>query len=197
MAEGTIAIGATTLDTPAGYTHHPIKFQTYRYSLNGSLIVNRSVTPEDQPVDKYTFEITDIVNSKLRELEAEFKHIGNLDYIDYIQIQEVLSGDGSTTTFYTKRRMSADTPVPVVTLGGVAKTETVNNLTDPAAGNVYIKADVDGRARFIFGDIPPDVDNNIVILYEPKFYVHTFDYYRTGRIMDIATYTLICREGQA
>ena len=185
MAEGTIAIGATTLDTPTGYTPHAPKPETRKRTLNNNLIVNYPVTAEDQPIDKYRFEITDVVNSKLRELEAEFKHIGNLDYIDYIQIQEVLSGDGLTKTFYTQRRMNSITdPLPTITVNDVVKTPTLT-------------ADVSGRGRMVFTVAPTDVDNNIIILYEPKFYVHIFDYYRTGMIMDVATFTLICEEAQA
>ena len=196
MAEGTISIGATTLETPIGYTHAPIVLKTSERAIRGNLFINHVVTPEDQPIDIYKFTITDIVNSTMLAIKAEVAHIGKLDYIDYLQIVEVLSGDAATTTFYTQRRMSADTPVPVVTLGGVAKNVTVTNAINPAAGNVYAKADVDGRARFIFGDVPPDVDDNIIIEYEPKFYVHIPEggFQRTGMIMDIANYTLICEE---
>jgi len=196
MAEGTISIGSTTLDTPIGYTHAPIILKTSERAIRGNLFINHAVTPEDQPVDIYRFTITDIVNSTMLAIRAEVGHIGKLDYIDYIQIVEVLSGDGATTTFYTQRRMSADTPVPVVTLGGVAKTVTVTDDIDPAADNVYAKADVSGRARFIFGDVPPDVVDNIIIQYEPKFYVHIPEggFQRTGIIKDVARYTLICEE---
>ena len=194
MAEGTIIIGSITLDTPKGYTHEPIKLESYERTIKGNMIINRSVTSEDQPIDLYRFEITDIVNSKLRELEAEFRHIGNLDYVDHIQIEEVLSGDGSTTIFYTQRRMSGDTPVPIVTLDGVSKNVIVTDDTNPEPGNVYAKADVDGRARFIFGDTPTDANNNIIILYEPKYYVHMISYRRSGVIKDVAYYTLICEE---
>jgi hypothetical protein len=129
-------------------------------------------------------------------IKAEVAKIGNIDYIDNLQIVERLSGDGAEDTFYTLRRMSAATPLPVVELGGVGKTVTVTNAINPAAGNVYAKADVSGRARFIFGDMPPDVDNNIKIEYEPKYYIRIpedgFRY--TGRIKDIANYLLTCRE---
>lgn len=194
MAEGTIVIGDTTLDTPIGYTHDPIKLETGEYSIGGILIINRTVTPEDQPKSRYTFVITDIVNSKMLDLKAEVAHISNLDYIDYLQIVEVLSGDGSAKTFYAQRRMSGDTPVPEVSLGGVSKTVTVTDETNPGAGNVYAKADVNGRARFIFGDLPPDVDDNIVIQYEPKYLVHIISFRYTGRIKNIAHYLLTCKE---
>jgi len=194
MPEGTIAIGNTTLDTPAGYAPKENKLEVYERTPYGTLIINRNVNAENQPISVYSFEIADVVNSKMLAIKAEVAKISNLYYIDYLQIVEVLSGDGTTTTFYTQRQMSGSTPVPVVTLGGVSKTVTITNDTNPGAGNVYAKANVNGRARFIFGDVPPDVDDNIVIQYEPKFIVHIVDFIYTGRIMNIGNYTLICEE---
>ena len=196
--EGTIEIGDTTLDTPVGYAHDPLKLESHKYSLGGTLLTTRIVTAEDQPKSKYTFRVTDIVNSKMYAIKSEVAKIGNIDYIDNLLIVERLSGDGATLTFYTLRRMSADTPVPVVELGGVGLTVTVTNAINPAIGNVYAKADVTGRARFIFniGNVPPDVDNNIMIRYEPKYYVRIpedgFRY--TGRIANMANFELICKE---
>jgi len=194
MAEGTISIGDTTLDTPMGYSPKESFLKVYERTPYGILIINRNANTENQPISIYRFEISDVVNSKMLAIKAEAAHISNLYYIDYLQIVEVLSGDGTTTTFYTQRQMSGATPVPVVTLGGVAKTVTVTDLTNPAAGNVYVKANVSGRARFIFGDVPPDVDDNIIIQYEPKFIINIVDYIHTYRIMNVAHYTLICEE---
>jgi len=194
MAEGTISIGNTTLDTPAGYTHEPDKKITYERAIRGNLITNRAVNVEDQPISKYPFKITDVVNSKAYAIKAEAAHISDLYLIDYLQIVEVLSGDGSTTIFYTEREMSGATPVPTISLGGVSKTVTVTDDTNPAAGNVYAKANVSGRARFIFGDVPPDVDDNIIIQYEPKYKVRIIEYKHAYKIKDLAYYTLICEE---
>jgi len=182
MAVGTIAIGNTTLDTPIGYTHDPDKLETYKRAINGKLITNYPVTGEDQPISIYRFSISDVVNSKMLAIKAEAVHIGNLDYIDYIEIVEVLSGDGSTKTFYTQRRMNSITdPLPTITVGGVSKSPTLT-------------ADVSGRGRMVFSEAPADADNNIIIQYEPKYYVHIMDFIYTGRIKDIANYTLICEE---
>jgi hypothetical protein len=194
MAEGTISIGSTTLDTPIGYTHEPIKAETYDRAIRGNLIINRAVTVEDQPISKYRFEISDIVNSKMLAIKAEAVHISNLYLIDYLQIVEVLSGDGTTTTFYSQRELSGATPLPVITLGGTSKTVTVTEDINPAAGNVYVKANVSGRARFIFGDVPPDTDDNIIIQYEPKYAVRIISFRYVGRIKDVGNYTLICEE---
>lgn len=194
--EGTIEIGDTTLDTPIGYTHDPLKLESSERSINGTLLTTRIVTAEDQPKSKYTFVVSGIISSKMYEIKSEVSKIGNIDYIDNLSIVERLTGDAAEDTFYTLRRMSAATPLPVVELGGVNKTVTVTNAINPAAGNVYAKADVSGRARFIFGDIPPAVDNNIMIRYEPKYYIRIpedgFRY--TGMIQNIANYLLTCRE---
>lgn len=194
MAEGTISIGNTTLDTPVGYKSKENKLEVFERTPYGILIINRNTNAESQPISVYSFEISDVVNSKMLAIKAEVAKIGNLYLIDYLQIVEVLSGDGTTTTFYTQRMMSGSTPVPIVTLTGAAKTVTVTNSTDPSAGNVYAKADVSGRARFIFGDVPPDVDDNIIIQYEPKFSIRITDYIYAGRIKDVGNYTLICEE---
>jgi len=191
---GEITIGDTTLDRPVGYIHDPKKLETHERSIRGNLITNRAVTAEDQSVSKYHFEIPGVNNSEMFNIKEEVAHIGNLDYVDYFKIMEVLSGDGSTKIFYTQRRMSGATPLPEVSLGGVSKTVTVTDDTDPGAGNVYAKADVNGRARFIFGDTPPDIDNNIVIKYEPKFNVHILDYSHTYMIGTVARTLLICEE---
>ena len=194
MAEGTISIGSTTLDTPVGYKAKENKLEFFERTPYGVLIINRNTNAESQPISVYSFEISDVVNSKMLAIKAEVAKIGNLYYIDYLQIVEVLSGDASTKIFYTQRRMSGATPVPIVTLTGATKIVTVTESTNPLADNVYAKADVSGRARFIFGDTPPDVDDNIIIQYEPKFSIRITDYIYTGRIKDVGNYTLICEE---
>jgi len=182
MAVGTIAIGATTLDTPVGYIHEPIKAETHERTLNSTMIINRAVTAEDQPISKYRFEISDIVNSKMLAIKAEAVHIGNLYLVDYIEIVEVLSGDGSTKTFYTLREMNTKTdPVPTITVDDVSKSPTIT-INDS------------GRAKLVFTDAPSNTDDNIIIQYEPKYLVHIINFRYTGKIKDVANYTLICEE---
>ena len=195
--EGTIEIGDTTLDTPIGHTHDPLKLESSEYSIGGTLLTTRIVTAEDQPKSKYTFVVSGIVNSKMYAIKAEVSKIGNIDYIDNLLIVERLTGDAATLIFYTQRRMSAATPLPVVELGGVAMTVEVN-AGDPPLDKVYAQADIAGRARFKFniGNVPPAVDNNIMIRYEPKYLIRIpedgFRY--TGMIKDVANYLLTCRE---
>jgi len=192
MAEGTISIGSTTLDTPVGYTHEPIKAETYDRAIRGNLIINRAVTVEDQPISKYRFEISDIVNSKMLAIKAEAVHISNLYLVDYLQIVEVLSGDGTTKIFYTQREMSGATPEPIVYVG-----TTLQILDTPpldTANTYYFIINVSGRAEFIFYTAPPNTDDNIIIQYEPKYAVRIISFRYSGRIKDVGNYTLICEE---
>jgi hypothetical protein len=184
MAEGTIEIGDTTLDTPIGYTHGPIKAETSRRTIRGNKLINRAVTEEDQPISKYPFVIIDMVNSKMLDIKAEAAHIGNLYLIDYLLIKEVLSGDGTEKTFYTQRIMNSTTdPAPIITVGGVVKT--------PA-----LTADDSGRGKMVFTNAPADVVDNIIIQYEPKYLIHIppDGFRRSGRIGNVANFTLICEE---
>lgn len=182
MPEGTIQIGNTTLNTPVGYIAKENFLKNYERTPYGTLIINRNVNAENQPISVYHFEISDLVNSKMYAIKEEVAHVGNLYYYDYLQIVEVLSGDGTTTTFYTQRQIYTLTdPAPVVTVDGevVVPTITLN---------------VSGRGRLVFAAAPSNNPDNIVIRYMPKFIVHIVDYQYIGRIMDIGHYSLVCEE---
>ena len=182
MAEGTITIGDTTLDTPVGYIAKENFLKNYERTPYGTLIINRNVNAENQPISVYHFEIADLVNSKLYAIKEEVAHVGNLYYIDYLQIVEALSGNGSIKTFYTQRQIyTGDDPAPVVTVDGGVKTPTIT-------------LNVAGRGRLVFTDAPSKNDDNIVIRYVPKFIVHIVDYQYIGRIMNVGHYSLICEE---
>ena len=182
MAEGTISIGDTTLDTPVGYIAKENFLKNYERTPYGTLIINRNVNAENQPISVYHFEIADLVNSKMDAIKAEVARIGNIYYIDYLQITERLSGNGSTKTFYTQRQIyTSDDPAPVVTVDD-----------DPAEPTITLNDS--GRGKLVFVTAPSDNDDNIVILYVPKFIVHIVDYQYIGRIMNVGHYSLICEE---
>jgi len=188
MAEGTILIGDTSLDTPSGYSPKLDFLKVYERTPYGILIINRNANAENQPISIYKFEISDVVNSKMDAIKAEVARIGNVYYVDYLQITERLSGDGTIKIFYTQRQLSGGTPI--VYVGTTLQTLK----TPPDVANTYTyTADVSGRAEFTFYNVPLGVDN-IIIQYIPKFIVNIIDYIHTYRIMDIAYYTLICEE---
>ena len=172
-------------------SQQPDKMETYKRTINGTLIVNRSVNTEDQPVDKYRWELPGIVESEMFLIKEEAKKKGNLYLIDYHKIIEVLSGDGLTTTWTLQRLLSGATPVPVVEVNDANITVTVTALTNPTAGNVFINKDT---GVMTFGTAPTAVDNNIVVKYEPKYTVHIYSYQHTYIFSTTASYVLVCEE---
>jgi len=186
-----ITIGNTTISNPLNYVHEPKKLETYERSINGTMIINRSVDSDDQPISKYHFEIPGLVDNEMFLIKEEAIKIGNLYLIDYHKIIEVLSGNGTTVTFTLQRLLSGDTPLPVVEVNDAGITVTVTTATNPAAGNVYINKDT---GVMTFGTAPTDVYNNIVVKYEPKYTVHIMSYQHIFYFGTIANYTLICEE---
>ena len=184
MAIGTIAIGSTTLYTPSGYVHEPIKRETYERTIDGTLLINRAVTAEDQPVSKYHFEVSDIENSAMDAIKEEAAHISNLYYIDYFPIMEVLSGDGTTKTFYLQRESTGTTDMTI----------EVNGVEITIDSGVAVTINDSGRCKMVFDAAPTDVDDNIVVKYVPKYAVHIMSYRHEYRIADVAYYSLICEE---
>ena len=186
-----ISIGNTTIKNPLNLLHDVRKLETYDRTIDGSMIINRNVTSADQSIDKYSWTLPGLINSEMFLIKEEAKKKGNLYLIDYHKIMEVLSGDGTTVSFTLQRLCSGLTPLPVVEINDVDITVTMNALTNPAAGNVYINKDT---GVMTFGTAPTDVDNNIVVKYEPKYEVHIFSYQHIFYFSTIANYTLICEE---
>ena len=186
-----ITIGNTTIKNPMNLAHDPEKLETYKRSLNGSLIINRTVNSEDQPLDIYRWELPGIIDSEMFLIKKEAKKIGNLYLIDYHKIIEVLSGDGTTKTWTLQRFLSGTTPVPVIEVNDSGLTVTVTTATDPIAGNVFVNKDT---GVMTFGTAPTKVDNNIVIKYEPKYLVHVFSYRHVFMFNTTANYVLVCEE---
>ena len=185
-----ISIGSTTIKNPLNLLHDVRKLETYDRTIDGSMIINRNVTSENQSIDKYSWTLPGLIDSEMFLIKEEAKKKGNLYLIDYHKIIEVLSGDG-TVTRTLQRLLSGDTPIPVVEVNDVGLTVTVTALTNPAAGNVYINKDT---GVMTFGTAPTNVANNIVVKYEPKYEVHIFSYQHTFYFSTIANYTLICEE---
>lgn len=189
MAE--ITIGNTTIKNPLNLSHDPKKLENYERSLNGAMIINRSVNSEDQPISKYHFEIPGLIDSEMFLIKEEAMKIGNLYLIDYHKIIEVLSGGGSTVSFTLQRLLSGDTPLPVVEVNDADITVTVTALTNPSPGDVYINKDT---GVMTFGTAPTNINDNIMIKYEPKYAVHIMSYRHVFYFNTIANYTLICEE---
>ncbi len=189
MAE--ISIGDTTIINPLNLIHNAKKLETYDRTIDGSMIINRNVDSEDQPIDKYSWEIPGIIESEMFLIKEEAKKIGNLYLIDHHKIIEVLSGNNSTKTWTLQRLLSGDTPVPVIEVNSSGLNVTVSTGTNPAEGYVYVNKDT---GVMTFETAPNDVDNNIVVKYEPKYSIHIMDYRHTFMHDITASYTLLCEE---
>ena len=179
-----ITIGNTTIKNPLNLAHNPTKLETYERAIRGNMIINYAVNSEDQPIDKYRWELPGLIDSEMFPIKEEAKKIGNLYLIDYHKIIEVLSGDGSTKTFYTQRIIN--------TLASV--TIEVNGIELSIPDDVIVIAYDNVRGELIFDTAPTNVANNIVIKYEPKYAVHIFSYSHVFYFSTIANYTLICEE---
>ena len=186
-----ITIGNTTISNPMNLAQQPEKLETYKRSINGALIVNRSVNSEDQSIDKYRWELPGIIDSEMFPIKEEAKKKGNLYLIDYHKIIEVLSGDGATVTWTLQRLLSGATPLPVVEVNNVDIPVTVTAATNPTAGLVFINKDT---GVMTFGTAPTLVANNIIVKYEPKYTVHIMFYKHIFMFNTIAEYTLVCEE---
>lgn len=186
-----ISIGNTTISNPSNLAKQPIKMETYKRAIRGNMIVNQSVNSEDQSIDKYRWELPGLIDSEMFLIKEEAKKIGNVYLIDYHKIIEVLSGDGSTVTWTLQRLLSGTTPLPVVEVNDSGLDVTVTADTNPTAGKVYINKDT---GVMTFHTAPTDVDNNIVVKYEPKYEVHIFSYQHAYIFSTTARYVLICEE---
>jgi len=186
-----ITIGNTTISNPINLLHDYNKMETYKRAIDGHLIINRSVNTEDQSIEKYRWELPGLIDSEMFLIKEEAKKKGNLYLIDYHKIIEVLSGDGTTTTFTLQRLLSGDTPLPVVEVNDANIPVTITVATNPTAGNVFMNKDT---GVMTFGTAPTDVDNNIVVKYEPKYIVHILSYQHTFMFNTIANYVLVCEE---
>ena len=186
-----ITIGNTTIKNPLNLLHDVQKLETYGRTIDGTMIINRNVNTESQSIEKYRWELPGLIDSEMFLIKEEAKKKGNVYLIDYHKIIEVLSGDGTTKTWTLQRLCSGLTPLPVVEVNDVGLTVTMNALTNPTAGNVYINKDT---GVMTFGTAPTDADNNIVVKYEPKYVVHIMTYQHTFFFSTKANYILICEE---
>ena len=186
-----ISIGNTTISNPMNFLQDVSKLEVYGRTIDGTLIINRTVDSNDQSIEKFRWEIPGIVDSEMFPIKEEAKKKGNLYLIDYHKITEILSGDGAIVSFTLQRLCSGLTPLPIVEVNDVGITVTMNALTNPTAGNVYINKDT---GVMTFGTTPTEADNNIVVIYEPKYVVHIFEYKHTYHFNNIANYVLVCEE---
>lgn len=148
-----LKIGDTTIGTHKrlpdfGFTATPNKQVSVQRSQTGKLFVNKLY-------EKYTIEISGLSQEQFEDLRFEFRKDVFIDLLSLVKRKEVFSGDGSTTIFFTSRRMRLDDVIlippeaftpPGVTVTGITFSNTatqgkLNFVTPPASGtdNVVVE----------------------------------------------------------
>ena len=168
MAEATL--GSTTIPLPLNYTHEPVKLETQQRTLDGSMIVNYTVTTGDVAVTKYHFEIPGITKSERLAVREEALKTGDISYIDNITIPEVLTCTGSTgiSSINLLRKLgSTSTGNISITLNSSGQIVTISTGIDPSSGNVFVTT---GGAMTL-GACSAGT-NNVIVEYIPEYTTH-------------------------
>ena len=133
-----VSIGGVVIDRLHPYSHYDTKAETLDRTLDESLFINRRANSEEQLLSKYHFEFLALESDELEEIKLLGSHIGNHYYIDYYEIPEMFSGDGSTKQWTLRRPMASADYLPNITVDDVIQTVAVNELENPGAGKVYV-----------------------------------------------------------
>lgn len=197
MADATL--GSVTIPIPLNYIHEPIKLETRERSLDGTMLINYTVTTGDVAVTKYHFELPGITKSERLSIRAEALKTGNMGYIDHIQIPEVFTCTGTTGTISISllrglSSTSSSTGDIDVTLNDETQTVTISTGTDPPSGNVYIAT----GGTMTFGPCASGT-NNVITNYKPSYTVHILSdthelLYKTSAGEHVTRYNLILEE---
>jgi hypothetical protein len=123
------------------FTASPTKAQSIQRSQTGKLYTNKLY-------EKYTINISGLSQEQFEDLRFEFRKDVFIDLLSIVKRKEVFSGDGSTTIFFTSRRMRLDDFIlippeafhpPGITVTGItfSNTATAGKLdfvSPPASG---------------------------------------------------------------
>lgn len=186
-----ISIGGIVIKRLHPYIHKGKKAETFARTLDESLFINRRVNSEEQLINKYHFEFLIVECDELDDIKLLAEYIGNQNYIDYYEISEVFSGDGSTDQWTLRRPLASASYLPIIFVDDVEQTVTINELENPAAGNVYVNQ---ATGVMTFGSIPTDADDNIKVLYVPVFPVHIASCEPEKKEAGLEFYKVICEE---
>ena len=186
-----ISIGGIIIKRLHPYIHNEIKAEILDRTLDESLFINRRVNSEGQLLTKYHFEFLVVDCDELDDLKLLASGVGNYNFIDYYEIPESFSGDGSTTHWNLRRPLASASYLPKITVDTVIQTVTVTEAVNPAAGNVYVNQTT---GKMTFGSIPTDINDNVKVLYVPMFPVHVVSCEPERQEAGLIMYKLICEE---
>lgn len=186
-----ISIGGVVVKRLHPYIHKEKKAETLDRTLDESLFINRRVNSEEQLISKYHFEFFVVECDELDDIKLLAEYIGNHNYIDYYEISEVFSGDGSTNQWTLRRPLASASYLPKIIVDDVVQTVTVTTDTNPSAGNVYVNQTT---GVMTFGSVPTDTDDNVKVLYVPVYLVHIVSCEPDKREAGLEFYKVICEE---
>ena len=151
-----LKIGDTVIGTHKrlpefSFTANPKFGQSNRRSQDGTLYTNRLY-------EKYTIDISGLAQEQFEELRFEFRKDVFIDLFSIVRRKEVFSGDGSTTIFFTSRRMRLD---DIVLLAPVAFHPPGTTI----AGITFSNTATAGKLDFVTP--PASGTDNIVVEYYP------------------------------
>lgn len=186
-----ISIGGIVIKRLHPYIHKEKKAETFNRTLDESLFINRRVNSEEQLIYKYHFEFLVVECDELDDIELLAKYIGNHNYIDYYETKEVFSGDNVEVQWTLRRPLASASYLPIIIVDDVEQTVTVNELTNPGAGNVYVNQTTGVMS---FGTTPTDADDNVTVKYVPVYPVHIVSCEPEKKEAGLEFYKVICEE---
>lgn len=196
MADAYVGSSGVTVPIPLNYIHEPAKLETRQRALDGSMIVNYTVTTGNQAITKYHFELPGITQSERKTVRAEALKTGSMSYIDHIQIPEVLTCTGTTGTISINLlrglgSTSYTTGYIDVTLNSSGQTYTTGT---PSTGQFSITT----GGAITFGPSTAGT-NNVTVNYIPSYTVHILSdthelLYKTTTGEHVTRYNLVLEE---
>lgn len=186
-----ISIGGVVVTRLHPYIHTKTKAETFDRTLDESLFINRRVNSEEQMLTKYHFEFLVVEGEDVDEIELLSDHIGNHNFIDYYEIPEIFSGDGTTDTWTLRRPLASASYLPVIVVDDVSQAVAINELTNPTGGNVFVNQTT---GVMTFGSVPTDADDNVKVLYVPVYPVHIVSCEPEKKEAGLDIFKVICEE---
>lgn len=200
MADAYIGSSGVTVPLPLNYVHEPTKLESRQRTLDGSMIVNYAVTTGDQAITKYHFELPGITKSERKAVRAEALKTGNMSYIDHIQIPEVKTCAGTTSTISidllrSLGSTSSSTGDIYVTLNDIPQDVTVYSTDDPASSGLV---SISSGGTMIFSKCTAGT-NNVTVNYIPSYTVHILSdshelLYKSSTGAHVTRYNLVLEE---
>ncbi|MBA7576612.1 hypothetical protein ES708_18453 [subsurface metagenome] len=187
-----ILIGGIVIKRLHPYVHKEDKAEVLDRTLDESLFINRRVNSEGQLLTKYHFEISGINDNQMINIQIAAVKTGNFYLIDYYEIPEVFSGDGVIDLWTLRRPLASESYLPIIVTDGNTQTVAIKTDTSPPPGNVYVNKDT-GVMKF-GTPVPLKADDNIIVLYVPKYPIHIVSWVPESREAGLISYKLICEE---